>query len=118
MGSGSAIRGTRIGSGPLGEDVRGEPAPRTYINYYCGNGHETPVSFSAGAAAPDQWDCPSCGLRAGADAENPPPPTRIEPYKTHLAYVKERRSDDEAAAILNEALSTLRSRRKKGEAIY
>ncbi|MGH3112736.1 MAG: RNA polymerase-binding protein RbpA, partial [Gaiellaceae bacterium] len=32
-------------------------------------------------------------------------------YKTHLAYVKERRSDDEGAALLEEALETLRARR-------
>jgi hypothetical protein len=35
----------------------------------------------------------------------------VEPYKSHLAYVKERRSDAEAAAILAEALQTLRQRR-------
>jgi hypothetical protein len=34
----------------------------------------------------------------------------VEPYKTHLAYVKERRSDADGAAILDEALSTLRER--------
>ena len=44
-----------------------------------------------------------------------PPPTKIEPYKTHLAYVKERRSDTEAADILDEALKLLRDRRKRGE---
>jgi len=118
VGSGSAIRGTRIGSGPMGEDERGEPAPRTYVDYYCANGHQTPVSFSVGASVPDRWDCPRCGLPAGSDSENPPPPVRIEPYKTHLAYVKERRSDDEAEAILDEALSALRTRRKNGEAVY
>ncbi|MCX6445336.1 MAG: RNA polymerase-binding protein RbpA, partial [Actinobacteria bacterium] len=31
-----------------------------------------------------------------------------EPYKTHLAYVKERRSDAEGAKILDEALRKLR----------
>ncbi|MDU3272397.1 MAG: RNA polymerase-binding protein RbpA, partial [Cutibacterium sp.] len=40
------------------------------------------------------------------------------PYKTHLAYVKERRSDDEAATILSEALTHLRERRANGEVIY
>ena len=95
----------------MGEDVRGAPAPRTYINYYCGNGHATTLSFSAGVEPPDQWDCPSCGLPAGDDAENPPPPIRIEPYKTHLAYVKERRTDADGEALLEEALTALRARR-------
>jgi hypothetical protein len=35
----------------------------------------------------------------------------MEPYKTHLAYVKERRSEEEAAQILDEALQQLRERR-------
>jgi hypothetical protein len=33
----------------------------------------------------------------------------VEPYKTHLAYVKERRTDADGEAILAEALQRLRS---------
>jgi hypothetical protein len=36
---------------------------------------------------------------------------KTEPYKTHLAYVKERRTDEEAAQLLDEALAQLRQRR-------
>jgi hypothetical protein len=36
---------------------------------------------------------------------------RNEPYKTHLAYVKERRSDADGEAILQEALEALRARK-------
>ena len=60
MSSGNAIRGSRVGAGPMGEAERGESAPR------------------------------------------------VEPYKTHLAYVKERRSDSDGEAILAEALARLR----------
>ena len=67
---------------------------------------------------PDAWDCPRCGLPANLDSGNPPPPPKIEPYKTHLAYVKERRTDKEAADILTEALQALRARRERGEVIY
>ena len=67
---------------------------------------------------PRRWDCPRCGLPANLDSLNPPPPPRIEPYKTHLAYVKERRTDKEAADILTEALQALRERRERGEVIY
>jgi hypothetical protein len=35
-----------------------------------------------------------------------------------LAYVKERRSDKEAAEILSEAIATLRSRRKSGDIVF
>lgn len=38
----------------------------------------------------------------------PPAPPRTEPYKTHLAYVRERRSDADGEAILAEALAKLR----------
>jgi hypothetical protein len=36
---------------------------------------------------------------------------KLEPYKTHLAYVKERRTEEEAATLLEEALTQLRERR-------
>jgi hypothetical protein len=118
VAGGSAIRGSRVGAGPMGEAERGDAAPRLYVSYFCAHGHETRPAFAADASIPDCWDCPRCGLPANLDSRNPPPPPRIEPYKTHLAYVKERRSDQEAADILTEALQTLRDRRARGEVIY
>ena len=44
----------------------------------------------------------------GPERAEPPAPPRVEPYKTHLAYVKERRSDSDGEAILAEALARLR----------
>jgi hypothetical protein len=52
------------------------------------------------------------GLPAGQDKANPPQLRINEPYKTHLAYVKERRTEEEAKQILDDALSSLRV--KKG----
>jgi rubredoxin len=92
----------------MGEAERGDAAPRHRVSFYCANGHETRPSFATEAAVPDSWDCPRCGLPAGRDRENPPAAPKIEPYKTHLAYVKERRSDADGEAILNEALAKLR----------
>ena len=117
-GGGSAIRGSRVGSGPMGEAERGDTAPRQHVVYFCAHRHESAITFAVEAQIPDSWDCPRCGLPASLDSTNPPPPPKIEPYKTHLAYVKERRSDKEAAAILEEALTTLRERRKRGELIF
>lgn len=117
-GGGNAIRGSRVGAGPMGEAERGEAAPRQSVTYFCSQEHRTLIAFSVEAQVPESWDCPRCGLPAGLDAENAPPPTKIEPYKTHLAYVKERRSDAEAKDILEEALQTLRARRKSGELIF
>ena len=82
------------------------------MSYHCSNGHLTTPSFASEADVPELWDCPRCGLPAGRDTENPPAPPRTEPYKTHLAYVKERRSDADGAAILEEALGRLRASRE------
>jgi hypothetical protein len=118
VAGGSAIRGSRVGAGPMGEAERGEAAPRQIVSYFCANGHHTQPSFAVEAVLPDTWDCPRCGLPANRDEENPPPAPKIEPYKTHLAYVKERRSDVEAEEILEEALQLLRDRRKRGEVVF
>ncbi|MFG3225452.1 RNA polymerase-binding protein RbpA [Kitasatospora sp. NPDC048194] len=92
----------------MGEAERGESAPRNRISFWCANKHETRPSFAADAVIPDTWDCPRCGFPAGQDEDNPPAPSRNEPYKTHLAYVRERRTDADGEAILAEALAKLR----------
>jgi hypothetical protein len=96
----------------MGESERGESAPRQRVSYWCANGHESRPSFALEAEKPESWDCPRCGLPAGLDEKEPPKAPRNEPYKTHLAYVKERRSDEEGEAILVEALAKLRARRE------
>lgn len=113
-----AIRGSRIGSGPMGEAERGESAPRKSVPYFCSNNHTTVLHFAAEADNPESWDCPRCGMPASVDQANRPTAPKTEPYKTHLAYVKERRSETEAQEILDEALQQLRSRRKSGEVIF
>ena len=112
MASGNAIRGSRVGAGPVGEAERGDTAPRLNVSYWCANGHETCPSFAQepGLAVPEAWDCPRCGLPAGQDQANPPLANHTAPYKTHLAYVKERRSETDGQAILDEALQSLRDR--------
>ena len=113
MASGNAIRGSRVGAGPRGEAERGDTAPRIRVTYWCARGHESKPSFAQepGVAPPEVWDCPRCGLPAGQDKDNPPAAPRTEPYKTHLAYVKERRTEADGQAILTEALEQLRKRR-------
>jgi hypothetical protein len=110
VAGGNAIRGSRVGAGPMGEAERGDTAPRRRIAFFCANDHETCPSFSEEAAVPETWDCPRCGFPAGRDRHNPPAPPKTEPYKTHLAYVRERRSDADGEAILQEALDRLRDR--------
>lgn len=108
---GSAIRGSRVGAGPMGEQDRGFHAERVAVSYWDALGNETVRYFAANLPdeeIPDVIDSPSSGLPAGRDKENPPSVAKAEPYKTHLAYVKERRNDTDGAAILAEALERLR----------
>jgi hypothetical protein len=98
----------------MGEQDRGYHAERIQVSYWDIMGNETVRSFAANlpeAEIPVTIDSPSTGLPAGRDKDNPPSVTKLEPYKTHLAYVKERRTEEEAAQLLDEALSQLRARR-------
>jgi hypothetical protein len=113
---GSAIRGSRVGAGPMGEQYRGFKSERVQRSYYCINGHVQEPMFAAHidpTEIPDMIDCPNCGMPAGQDKKNPPEIAKHEPYKTHLAYVKERRTSDEAKTLLDEALTSIRERRVK-----
>jgi hypothetical protein len=100
----------------MGEQYRGFKSERVERFYYCINGHTQNPQFAAHvdpSEIPDMIDCPNCGLPAGQDKKNPPQILKHEPYKTHLAYVKERRTSDEAKALLDEALSSIKERRAK-----
>src|SRR5690625_7139352 len=97
----------------MGEAERGDTAPRLFVSYWCATGHETRPSFAQDPAVeiPEMWDCPRCGLPARQDRENPRGAPRHEPSTTHLAYAKDRRSEEDGAASLEEALSAQRARR-------
>jgi hypothetical protein len=94
----------------MGEAERGEAIARFRVSYWCLNGHETKPSFAEDGTVviPEEWDCPRCGFPAGRDKSKPPSPVVNTPYKTHLAYVKERRTEAEAQKILEDALRNLR----------
>jgi hypothetical protein len=102
------IRGSRIGAGPMGEAERGAGVERVAVTFWCLGGHATRTRFAATAEIPEQWDCRDCGHPAGQDADNPPAAMVVAPYKSHLAYVRDRRSDADAEILLAEALAKLR----------
>ena len=92
-------------------------AERVAISYWDAMGNETVRYFAADLPEdeiPEVIDSPSTGLPAGRDKENPPQVAKNEPYKTHLAYVKERRTPEEAVQLLDEALQKLRSAEGRG----
>lgn len=105
----SALRGSRVGSGPLGETERGDLIERVAVTFWCATGHVTRPRFAATAPIPDVWECHRCGQPAGQDQHDPPAALIVEPYKTHLAYLRERRSDADAEILLAEALARLRA---------
>jgi hypothetical protein len=105
----TAIRGSKVGAGPGGETERGPSVGRVAVTFWCAIGHSTRPVFARSAEIPAVWDCGDCDRPAGLDPDNPPARIPIGPFKTHLAYVRERRSDADAEAILAEALTRLRT---------
>lgn len=105
----SGIRGSKVGAGPGGEKERGPGVGRVTVTFWCAIGHSTRPIFAESADIPVTWDCRDCDRLAGLDPENPPVPVPTGPFKTHLAYVRDRRSAAEAEAILDEALTRLRT---------
>lgn len=99
----------------MGDSHRGESVERHQLDFYCARGHATRLSFALDAELPVAWDCPRCGLPAGLDRHAPPEVPRTEPFKTHLAYVRERRSEKDGEALLAEALARITERRTPSE---
>jgi len=108
MARGNGIRGSRVGAGPSAESERGVYAERIVVTFWCAGGHSTKPVFAVSAEVPRSWDCQGCGRPAGLDRENPPVAAPTPPFKSHLAYVRDRRSDAEAEIILSDALAKLR----------
>ena len=118
--SASGFKGIRVGAtegaSPRQEPLAGAGArqPRIRVSYRCAKGHETPLVFARlpEDQIPGVWDCRRCGGTATRDEaqfalEDIPP----EGYKSHLEYVKERRSSQDAEDVLAGALERLRAGR-------
>ena len=118
--SASGFRGIRVGA-IEGAAPRHEPLddsavrqPRIRISYWCAKGHETPLVFAQlpEDQIPAVWDCRRCGGTATRDeAQSALEETPVDGYKSHLEYVKERRSSQDAEDVLAGALERLRAGR-------
>jgi hypothetical protein len=117
--SASAFRGTRVGvtegTGPKNqsETTSGERLPRIQVSYWCAKGHETQLVFLRlpDEQSPAGWDCRRCGAPASREGQEAARDEQFEEgYKSHLEYVKERRSDQDAEEVLAGALEKLRAR--------
>jgi hypothetical protein len=110
----TGLRGARIG-GSAGLDIdRGAPLePRSGVSYWCAAGHHSTPQISSAAEAPEQWDCDRCGQPAGRVEAQPPAAERPPgvSHKTPYEFLMMRRSAADGEALLDEALTRLRSRR-------
>ncbi|MDQ0821128.1 hypothetical protein QFZ79_003503 [Arthrobacter sp. V4I6] len=118
--SASGFRGIRVGA-TEGAPPRHEPLggagvgqPRLRVSYRCAKGHETALVFAQmpEEQLPGVWDCRRCGCTATRDeAQFGLEESPVEGYKSHLEYVKERRSSQDAEDVLAGALERLRAGR-------
>ncbi len=78
---GNAIRGSRVGAGPMGEQDHGFHADRVAVSYWDALGNETVRYFAAGIPddeIPETIDSPHSGLPAGATR----PTRRLSPRRS------------------------------------
>ncbi|HEU4666748.1 MAG TPA: RNA polymerase-binding protein RbpA [Arthrobacter sp.] len=113
----SGFRGTRAGvtegtGFSFESEDHGKPLPRIRVSYWCAKGHETtPVFLKLPEdQIPLVWDCRRCGAPASRDGQAAAVDAMDDGYKSHLEYVKERRSDQDAEDVLAGALEKLRAR--------
>lgn len=113
----SGFRGTRAGvtegtGFSFESEDQGKPLARIRVSYWCSKGHETtPVFLKLPEdQIPLVWDCRRCGGPASRDGRAAAADAMDDGYKSHLEYVKERRSDQDAEDVLAGALEKLRAR--------
>jgi len=101
---------------PTGEQDSALPAPTRRVAYTCGSGHVTSLTFALEAVAPPTWGCGRCSrdgdlTDAGGGPVDAEPVAVKKPSRTHMDMVRERRTDAELEALLDERLALLRARR-------
>jgi hypothetical protein len=114
----SGFRGTRAGvtagtGTSLQSEDHGNSLPRIRVSYWCAKGHETQLVFMKlpQEQIPTVWDCRRCGALAARDGLASADADPLgDGYKSHLEYVKERRSSQDAEDLLAGALERLRAR--------
>jgi hypothetical protein len=116
------VRAHRVGASGAGPRPGTEPADSTrlaasqLVSFWCHAGHVTTVRLVADIAVPQGWECARCGAAAGPDPGQPPPPSGAGGRgRTHLECLQMRRTPEEGAQALAEALDHLRARRESGE---
>ncbi len=113
--TGKYIHGVRLGGGNGVAFPQSEagvvPAERSNYRYHCHQGHSWDVPLALDAAPPETWDCPRCGDNGYAQ----PAATRSATAQARqikqakeMQRLRERRTDAELKALLDEALRLYR----------
>lgn len=109
--SATGITGT-IGSRPSRQnETYVEYEPRIVYAYQCPKQHVIPVTLHFQADPPPTWTCPTCSAPATLDGKpaDTAPNGNEQRTKTHMDQLKERRSEEELEALLEEALHNYRT---------
>lgn len=113
------MRGMRLGSQSLENEIGVEFYQRVRHSYRCGQGHETTLAFAADAEPPAQWPCRNCSSEGRLIADGKPVEFAAEAAegpRTHFEMLLERRSREELEELVQERLAVMRARRARGEA--
>ncbi|MET0975415.1 MAG: RNA polymerase-binding protein RbpA [Leifsonia sp.] len=110
-----SLRGMRLGAQSLQSEEGVAFAQRVNHTYRCEHcGHESVMTFSADAEAPQSWECKQCGLEAILIVDSKPVVIDRSDEKvarTHWDMLLERRTLPELEELLEERLQILRARR-------
>ncbi len=116
--SGTRVGATAGGRSPMQNDnPDAEPVPRIRISYWCGSGHETIMVFAQlpQLQVPPFWDCRRCGKQASSTQALAGSGAAENAFKSHLDYVKERRTAAEGEELVSGALAKLRAANPAGQ---
>jgi hypothetical protein len=115
----STMRGMRLGSQSLENEVGVNFAERQNYEYKCGNGHTTSLVFAADADVPEFWQCRQCSEEAALITNGKYQELEVvhnRPGRSHWEMLLERRTKEELEEILQERIEYVRARRAKGSA--
>lgn len=113
------MRGMRLGSQSLENDVNVNLADRSRHTFICGAGHVTEIVFAAEAELPESWQCRTCSQLAALVTDGKHVELEVLSNRTgrsHYEMLLERRSTEELEEILQERLAYIKARRALGKA--
>ena len=115
----STMRGMRLGSQTIENEIGVTYAEKTKHEYICANGHTNEVVFAADAELPEFWQCRKCS-ELGAlvvDGKHVALETQSDRAgRSHWEMLLERRTKEELEEILKERIAYIRARRAHGKA--